>query len=143
VGAFLLDANVLIALAWPEHEAHERVGRWFERHSRLGWATCPFTQLAFVRVLSNPAFSANALTPLNAVAVLAANLKLPGHHFWAASIAVTDALRAVEQRLVGHRQVTDAYLLGLAIQYRGKLATLDAGIAAWGPEGAVEVIPRS
>ena len=140
MAVFLLDANVLIALAWPEHEAHDRVGRWFARHSRLGWATCPFTQLAFVRVLSNPAFSPNALTPPNALAVLAANLKLPGHHFWAARIAITEAVRGFEHRLTGHRQIADAYLLGLAIQQGGKLATLDTGIGAWGPAGTVEVI---
>jgi len=140
VGIFLLDANVLIALAWPEHEAHERVGRWFARHARSGWATCPFTQAAFVRVLSNPAFSAQALTPANALKVLEMNVKLPGHHFWPASISLPDALRVSEGRLAGHKQVTDSYLVGLAGHRRGKLATLDAGIKAWGPAGAVEMI---
>jgi predicted nucleic acid-binding protein len=89
VGAFLLDANVLIALAWPKHQSHERVGLWFSRHSHAGWATCALTQLAFVRILSNPSFSPDALTPVNAVTVLAANLKLPGHHFWPATLTVT------------------------------------------------------
>ena len=79
MGPFLLDANVLIALAWPVHEFHDRVGRWFSRHSRGGWATCPFTEAAFVRVLSNSAFSAGALTPKNAVLVLESNLNLPHH----------------------------------------------------------------
>jgi len=139
VGIFLLDANVLIALAWPEHQAHERAGRWFVRHSRSGWATCPFTQAAFVRVLSNPAFSSDALTPQNALAVLTANLQLPGHHFWPAILTVPEAIRSVE-RLTGHRQVTDAYLLGLAIHHRGKLATLDTGIEAWGTPGLVEIV---
>lgn len=136
----LLDANVLIALAWPEHEAHERVGRWFARRSRSGWATCPFTQLAFVRILSNPAFSRDALTPRNAVALLADNLKLPNHHFWAASISLSEAMRKIGRTLTGHGQVTDAYLLGLAVHQTGKLATLDKAIAAWGLEETVEII---
>lgn len=140
MGVFLLDANVLIALAWPEHQFHERVGRWFSRHSRGGWATCPFTQSAFVRILSNPAFSSDALTPRNALLVLESNLSLPGHHFWPDAIPVPDAVKIVEERLTGHRQITDAYLLGLAIHNRGKLATLDNGVKAWGVEESVELV---
>ena len=139
MGPFLLDANVLIALAWPVHEFHDRVGRWFARHSRAGWATCPFTEAAFVRVLSNPAFSANALTVANALLVLESNVNLPHHHFWPDSIPVVDALKNLE-RLTGHPQITDAYLVGLAVRHRGKLATLDKGIRAWGIEAAIEVI---
>jgi uncharacterized protein len=140
VGIFLLDANVLIALAWPEHVAHEKVGRWFARHSAAGWATCPFTQAAFVRVLSNPAFSPDALTPENGLRVLESNLSLPGHYFWADSISVPDALRSLEGPLKGHQQITDSYLLGLAIHHRGRLATLDKGIGALGGATSVEVI---
>lgn len=137
---FLLDANVLIALAWPEHVSHEKVGRWFARHSVGGWATCPFTQAAFVRVLSNPAFSVAALTPENALQVLESNLGLPGHHFWEDSISVPEALRSIEGRLKGHRQIRDAYLVGLAIRHKGRLATLDKGTRALGGLAAVEII---
>src|SRR5207302_7796876 len=140
VAIFLLDADVLIALAWPEHEFHEKAGRWFARHCRNGWATCPFTQSAFVRILSNPAFSADALTPANALRVLESNLDSPTHQFWPDSISVPEALKDVEGRLTGHRRTNDAYLLGLAIHHRGKLATLDKGIRGWGIEEAVEVI---
>jgi toxin-antitoxin system PIN domain toxin len=141
VGPFLLDANVLIALAWPRHEFHDRVGEWFARQSETGWATCPFTQTAFVRVISNPAFSADALTPQNAVRLLEANLNLPNHQFWPNSMSVPEALKGVG-RLRGHQQITDAYLVGTAIHHRGKLATMDRGIAEWGPSGAVELIGR-
>jgi toxin-antitoxin system PIN domain toxin len=140
VAPFLLDANVLIALAWPVHEFHDKVGHWFARHSRAGWATCPLTQAVFVRILSNPAFSDNALTPANALRVLESNLMLPSHHFWPDSISVVDALKNSEGRITGHRQITDAYLVGLAVHHRGKLATLDRGVGAWGIEAAVEVI---
>ena len=138
--AFLLDANVLVALAWPEHEFHERVGRWFARHSRSGWATCPITQGAFVRILSNPAFSPNALSPANALRVLETNLSLPDHKFWPDSISVPDSIELTGTRLRGHQQFTDGYLLGLALHHRGKLATMDEGTVAWGPDGAAELV---
>jgi toxin-antitoxin system PIN domain toxin len=140
VGPFLLDANVLIALAWPRHEFHEKVGKWFSSHARAGWATCPFTQAAFVRILSNPVFSVDALSPRNALRVLEANLNLPGHRFLPDSIGVPEALKDMEARLTGHRQIADAYLVGLATHHLGKLATLDRGLRAWGTDGVVEWI---
>jgi uncharacterized protein len=137
--SILLDANVLIALAWPAHEAHSRVGSWFRQHSGHGWATCPFTQCALVRILSNPAFSADALSVENAFSVLEANLNLPGHQFWPADIPLSQVPKQVG-KLSGHAQITDAYLIGLALHHRGKVATLDRGIAELAPAEAVELI---
>ncbi len=93
-----------------------------------------------MRVMSNPAFSVNSLTPANALLVLESNLNLPYHQFWPDSIPIPDALKSIEGRFTGHRQITDAYLVSLATRHRGKLATLDKGIRAWGIEAAVEVI---
>lgn len=140
MGIFLLDVNVLVALAWPEHEFHHRVGTWFGHNSHSGWATCPFTELAFVRILSNPAVSPAALTPQNALSVLASNTSLPDHHFWPDAISVKDALKTFHGRITGHKQLPDAYLVALALQHRGKLATLDRGIRGLGTEDAVELI---
>ena len=139
MGPFLLDANVLIALAWPRHPFHATVGVWFARHSSGGWATCPFTQTAFVRILCNPAFSTDALSPANAIRLLETNLNLPNHEFWPNSISLPMALKDMG-RLRGHQQITDAYLVGTAIHHRGKLATMDRGIREWGPTSAVELI---
>ncbi len=127
---FLLDVNVLIAMAWPTHRAHEKVQEWLARHAREGWATCPLTQTGFVRILSNPAFSPNALTPAHALALLHANLGHPAHRFWADELSFIQALERFHPRLAGHQQVTDAYLLGLAIHKRGKLATMDRSVLA-------------
>ena len=137
---YLLDANVLIALAWPDHSAHERAGRWFAGHAKQGWATCPITQAALVRVLSNPAFSERALTPTQALQVLSGNIELRGHEFWNDSINLREAMERVRTALTGHQQITDAYLVGLAIHNRGKLATLDRRILQFAPPGSVEVI---
>jgi len=140
VAGYLLDANVLIALAWPEHSGHERAGRWFARHGPGGWATCPMTEAAMVRVLSNPAFSPRALSLRDALLVLKRNLKLPGHHFWSDSISLSEAMERMPAALTNHQQLTDAYLVALAIHNRGKLATLDRGIPKLAPAGSVELI---
>jgi uncharacterized protein len=140
VAAYLLDANVLIALAWPEHSAHEKAGRWFARHGVRGWATCAITQIALIRVLSNPAFSEHALTPSGALQVLSRNVDVPEHHFWGDAIAVRDALDQMSAAFTGHQQITDAYLVALAMRHKGKLATLDRGIQQWAPAGSVEII---
>ena len=127
---FLLDVNVLIALFWPDHEAHDRAQQWFARKGRSGWATCPFTQAGFVRILSNPSFSTQAVTPHEAMRLLVANLNHSGHQFWKDEITFADAVQPFQARLKGHQQVADAYLLGLAMHQRGKLATFDKKIGS-------------
>lgn len=135
---FLLDVNVLIAMAWPTHQAHEKVQEWLARHAREGWATCPLTQTSFVRILSNPAFSPNALTPGDALTLLQTNLAHPAHRFWADDVSLQEALEPLTHSLAGHRQVTDAYLLGLAIEKKGKFVTLDRAVRALLPDRSPE-----
>jgi len=139
VRGFLLDTNLLIALVWPSHTAHLRAQHWFAKNARQGWATCPITQCGFVRVSSNPAFSPHALSPSQALELLRANLNHSGHTFWPDDLDLSTASSLVQQ-LSGHQQVTDAYLVGLAVQHKGKLATLDRGTAAWAASGSVELI---
>jgi len=139
MSVFLLDANVLISLAWPDHEFHKRALSWFGRKCRNGWATCPITQSAFVRILSNPAFSAKALTPQNALGALEVNLQLAGHQFWPADISLSEVFQRVDRRIVSHRQITGAYLLALAAHHHGQLATMDQSIQSLGK--GIELIP--
>jgi uncharacterized protein len=134
----LLDVNVLIALMWPAHEGHQRAQAWFGQNAAAGWATCPFTQAAFVRIVSNPAFSRDAVTPKEAMNILAANMRHKAHHFWADEIDVMMAAWQFSERLVGHQQVTDAYLLGLAIHKKGKLVTMDRTILELLPDKSFE-----
>ena len=132
---FLLDVNVLVALCWPEHRFHEVVQDWFGKNARKGWATCPMTQAGFLRVVSNPAFSSRAVSPIEAIRALSMTLQHPAHQFWPDDLLATDALRVFGGRIVGHQQITDAYLLSLAIDKKGKLVTLDRSVAALLPEG--------
>jgi uncharacterized protein len=130
VSGFLLDVNVLIALLWPPHEAHARAQHWFARNAHQGWATCAMTQAGFVRIVSNPAFSRRAVSPRDALEVLSGSLQHPAHRFWTEDLEVTEALAHFGRRLLGHQQVTDAYLLGLAIHKKGRLATLDTNLSS-------------
>jgi hypothetical protein len=127
---YLLDTNLLIALLWPSHERHGLAVKWFTRHRAKGWATCPFTQAGFVRIVSNPAFSRDAVQPREAIHILFANTAAKDHNFWPDELPLADAVAFTGLRLMGHQQVTDAYLLGLAIRRGGVLATLDQRIAA-------------
>ena len=130
MNGYLLDTNVLIALLWPSHAHHSRAVRWFTAHRSNGWATCPFTQAGFVRIVSNVAFSRDAVTPRDAAGVLAANTESKDHVFWPDELPLAEAIAFAGPRLVGHQQVTDAYLLGLALRRGGMLATLDERITA-------------
>jgi uncharacterized protein len=127
---YLLDTNVLIALLWPSHARHELAVKWFTRHRSKGWATCPLTEAGFVRIVSNAAFSRDAVTPREAAGVLAANAAAKDHAFWPDELPFAEAVAFAGARLVGHQQVTDTYLLGLALRRGGVLATLDERIAA-------------
>ena len=145
-GPFLLDVNVLIALAWPTHVHHVPARRWFADHHAEGWATTPVTEFGFVRVSSNPAAVGDALTPAEALTVLEQIRARPGHNGWTDDLSPTDARYVDPLRLVGHRQVTDAHLLALTRRHDGRLATLDRSIAGLAGDDAaarVAVIPVS
>ena len=127
---YLLDANVLIALAWPQHVHHASAHKWFSKEGKRAWATCAITQLAFVRVSSNPAIIPDAVSPREACNVLEKITKLPGHRFWADTAEVCSLGELKNVALVGYRQVTDAYLIGLARLHKGQIATLDRAMPA-------------
>jgi toxin-antitoxin system PIN domain toxin len=135
---------MLIALLWRGHESHAVAQRWFARNSGDGWATCTITQAAFVRIVSNPAFSPGAVSPREALLLLESNLGHPHHRYWRDDAGFLDTVRDLAGQIQGHRQVTDAYLVGLALRHQGRLVTLDRGISALLPRGvkqtAVEVI---
>jgi toxin-antitoxin system PIN domain toxin len=126
---YLLDTNVLIALAWPNHVHHAEATAWFLRKAVSAFRTCPITQTGFVRISSNPSFAVNAVTPAEALALLDRIAKLPGHGFWPDDLPAAEAFGG-PPILATHRQVTDRYLLALAHAHDGLLATLDRGIAA-------------
>jgi toxin-antitoxin system PIN domain toxin len=144
VKAALLDINILTALLWPTHEHHEVAHSWFGDRADAPWATCSLTQLGFVRIVSNPAFSRDALSPIEALALLGENLAHPGHEFWTDNLQVPSAVKGMEAKLQGYRQLTDAYLLALANRRKGVLATFDRGVRTLAGDaffGSLEIVP--
>jgi toxin-antitoxin system PIN domain toxin len=141
VTVYLLDVNLLLALSDPMHIHHEAAHRWFASRGSSAWATCPISENGFVRVASHPSYPNR---PGDASVVLAGLRQFcasAGHHFWADSASLRDVLEP--EAAVTHTQITDLYLLGLAVQQGGKLATLDQRIATAavrGGESALELI---
>ena len=127
-GVALLDVNVLIALAWPNHVNHQPARRWFDRHHRAGWATTPLTEAGFVRISANRAAIATATTPALAMQLLRSMTSLDGHEFWADDVALVDDGLGNAELISSHRHVTDAHLLALVQRHDGRLVTFDAGI---------------
>lgn len=116
----LLDSNVLIALVVAEHVHHDAAAEWLSSVD-TAFATCPITQGSLVRFLMRTGHTAFASRD-----VVGAVQSAGRHEFWSDSVAFADVRM---DGVVGHRQVTDAYLAQLARQHGGQLATLDNGLA--------------
>ena len=124
----LLDVNVLIALLDEKHPEHVRVKQWFDDNLERGWVTCPLTENGCVRILSQPRYP-NSVSVTQAAERLRAAKTMPYHDFVAADISLFAAAASVDIRLLsGHRQLTDIYLLALAVKHDMRLVTLDTRI---------------
>lgn len=120
--SYLLDCNVLIALATPEHSLNGRAAAWFRKGYRF--ATCPITQGALYRFHLRAGVDATAES---ARLLLESISALPRHEFWPDDVSYLDLPGA---GIVGHKQVTDAYLVLLAQSHGGTLVTMDQALAA-------------
>lgn len=125
---WLLDANLLIAFTQASHVHHGEAHAWLEQAEHRRWATCALTQLAFVRLTSNPRVVGHTISPAQAIDALASMTAQPQHEYWADAPEPLQVPALASPALVGHRQVTDAYLLGLAVLRGQFLATLDRGL---------------
>lgn len=146
MAAALFDVNMLVALCWQEHTFHDAAQNWFRDHWRKGWATCPLTQRAFVRVTSNPSALKNAVTPTEAIALLEGNLRHATHEFWPDDLTLANAAVPFETLWTGHQQIADVYLLGLVLHHKSRLVTFDRDIialaSAAGFSNLVSIVPR-
>jgi toxin-antitoxin system PIN domain toxin len=124
----LLDVNVLIALLDAAHTHHAVAHAWLRRDIAQGWASCPITQNGVVRIMSQPGYP-QSVAPQRAARLLAGATATRHHEFWPDDISLLDDSRVDLQRVHGPRQLTDAYLLALAVHRGGRFVTFDAGIA--------------
>ncbi|MFA7242260.1 MAG: TA system VapC family ribonuclease toxin [Sulfuricellaceae bacterium] len=134
----LLDVNVLIALLDAGHIHHVSATSWLERELQHGWASCPITQNGCVRIMSQPAYP-GALPAALIAARLTEAAASPSHEFWPADVDLLEVGAFDWARVLGHRQVTDAYLLSLAVRHNGRLVTLDRRIV---PEAVAGALPE-
>jgi toxin-antitoxin system PIN domain toxin len=123
----LLDVNVLVALFDSDHIHHEAAHDWLSLNRKSGWATCPLTENGLVRILANASYSGvheSAASIRNRLGMFCSS---GDHSFWANGLSLRDERRF---RLSGvtHRQLTDVYLLALAVENAGRLATFDSRI---------------
>ena len=119
---------MLVALFDPGHMHHEAAHRWFCGVRQAGWATCPLTENGLVRVVSNPAYPGRRTTVADAVDRLR-RFTESGHHLhWSDDVSLLRPGELDGSRLRGHREVTDAYLLALAVRHDGALATFDRSV---------------
>lgn len=139
---YLLDVNVLIAMLDPLHVHHARAHAWFCTGS-ASWATCALIQNGVLRLMAHPRYS-NPMTSVAEAAPLLAKLcASPEHCFWPCDYSLLDTPLVDANRLLNSSQITDTYLLALAVKHGGKLATFDKRLVAdavHGGKAALHVI---
>jgi hypothetical protein len=122
---YLLDVNVLIALTEEAHVHHRAATEWFDTPG-LNWGLCAFSEAGFLRLTAHS--KVGRITVAEASAVLAALTNHRGYRFWPISAGWAALAPPFQERVFGHQQITDAYLLGLAIKENGVLVTTDKAI---------------
>ncbi len=125
---YLLDLNALISLADPDAVHYQSILDWFDSYGKDDWGVCPLTEAGFIRVAANPAYRNPPRTIAQATAILAELATHPGYRYWPISDKWSALTAPFSARIFGHQQVTDAYLLGMAVKEGGVLVTFDTGI---------------
>ncbi len=121
----LLDINVLLALAWPNHVHHGPARSWFATSHAAGWMTCGVTESGFIRVSSNVRVTPDARTPAEAAMLLHRMCAIDGHGFVADSVSLADAHASLGEFVQSSAAVTDAHLILLARSAGATFVTFD------------------
>jgi len=131
----LLDVNVLIALLDENHTQNANASTWFEDNVDSGWASCPLTQNGCIRIIAQPSYP-NAITLTEALAQLQRAVSTPYHRFIPDDVSLLDDAVVDRRHVLGHRQLTDVYLLALANAHDARLVTLDKSVPVSAVRGA-------
>ena len=135
---YLLDANLLLALCDPMHAHHNVAHRWFGATGRQAWATCSLTENGFVRIASHPKYPNRPGDVATVLSILQQFCGAEGHHFWSEDVTLRELL--LPAAVITSGQITDIYLLGLAVHEGGKLATFDQNIPVTTVQGGAETL---
>lgn len=134
----LLDVNVWVALFDDAHVASRRANAFIETPG-VKIATCPQVENGVIRVLNLPSYGKRGALGLARVREqLCLATRELDHAFWPDDVSLLDDRHADFTRVHGHQQVTDLYLLALAVRYAGTLVTFDHAIPLAAVPGATE-----
>jgi len=142
---YLLDVNVLIALIDPAHVAHDDAHRWFQSFGRSSWATSPVTENGVLRILGSPRYPNSPGSPAIVAKIVGRLRGVQGHSFWADDLSLVGDGEIDPTKILTSAQVTDTYLLALAMKNGGRLATFDRKLsvaAVTGGKSALHQIRR-
>lgn len=126
----LLDINVLVALIDPAHVGHDAAHRWFKETGGESWATCPLTENGVIRIVGHPKYPGSPGSPAAVAGIVASLRRLSGHVFWPDDISLVGEEFVDPRQILTSAQVTDTYLLALAVARKGFLATFDRRLSA-------------
>ena len=130
-----MDVNVLIALIDSRHVFHDRAHRWFLEQGRACWASCPMTENGLLRIVGHGRYPNSPGSPAAVVPSLQSLRQLGDWQFWPDDLILTDSELIDANRLASSAQVTDTYLLALAVARGGELATFDARLVTTAVKG--------
>ena len=132
----LLDVSVLIALLDDGHMHHDAAHRWFADRIGREWASCPITENGVVRILSNATRVDHPFSVPTLVHALGTLREQGQHRFWSEDLSICDTDRFAVEAIRGHQQITDIYLLALAVKNGGRLVTFDQRVPLAAVKGA-------
>lgn len=136
----LLDVNVLIALLDRRHVHHDQAHAWFAAAHRHGWATCPLTQNSVLRILGQPRYPNSPGPPALVAPLVEGLIRHPDHHFWPDALSLLDATDVDSSRLLDAGQLTDTYLLALAVHHGARLVSFDRRLVCDAVNGGREAL---
>jgi toxin-antitoxin system PIN domain toxin len=122
------DINVLIALFDTSHQHHHVAKQEFTKFLSIGWCTCSLIQNGFVRIVSNPSYL-NNMTVAESTILLKSAVDGTNHTYLDQTVSLLDANKFETTKLLSHKQITDLFLIGMAIQHNVKLLTFDRNIS--------------
>lgn len=136
----LLDVNVLIALIDPSHTHHDLAQRWFAATPSREWATCPMTENGVLRIVGHPSYRNSPGGPAEVAPAIMRFRRIARHRFWPDDVSLLDSALIDAGRLRTSGQVTDSYLLALAVSKGAALATLDRRLSPAAVRGGAEAL---